>query len=152
MRNRHVIRALAALAGGCATIVLSTPAGAQFGVAASSVRVAVPDSFPAPGARALVVRFADGQDIILLNPEHASAEALAAALTLLGELRRATPRAPATQVVTIQGYVRHRAASVGALGRHRMIMELLHRQPIARIGNLGQGRWIALSTAGIMRS
>ncbi|MGH7720028.1 MAG: hypothetical protein ACREON_14450 [Gemmatimonadaceae bacterium] len=130
-----------------ALLALSMPAAAQHTASVlRPVRVAVPDEFPTPGARALIVRSpAAGQgDVIILNHAHATAEALSAALALLRELRRSIANPPHTQVVTMQGFTARGAIDRGTLEPLKSRLDLLRSRRPARIGNLGMGKWIEL--------
>lgn len=153
MHDRTIFRATTVVAAASALTLLAPAAQAQRdGLAASpSVQVALPDSFPSPDARALVVRFATGRDLIILNREHATPHALAAAVALLKELRRTNPRVANTQVVTMQGFTPLGAARGRTGAAFRATIEALNRQPPARIGNLGRGRWIELGDPGSAR-
>ncbi|HEX7052282.1 MAG TPA: hypothetical protein VF188_18895 [Longimicrobiales bacterium] len=108
--------------------------------------VAVPDSFPATSAHALVIRYAgpNQQDVILLNPAGATVEALAVALTTLRERRTSRSMPLHTEVTTIQDFA-PRGAAHRAYARLERVLNDLLAQRRSRIGNLGLGRWIELA-------
>jgi hypothetical protein len=153
MHYRPIVRAPIVIAAASALALLAVPARAQHGAesATRSVQVVLPDSFPAPGARALVVRFATGRDLIILNREHATPQALAAAVALLKELRRRHGVVANTQVVTMQGFTPIRRGAERASARFRASIQALNSRPISRVGNVGRGRWIELVDSRIGR-
>jgi hypothetical protein len=154
MHYRTILRATAVVVAATSLALLAPSAGAQRAgaIASPSVQVAVPDSFPAPGARALIVRYATGRDLIILDRRHATPEVLAAAVALLKELRRTNQRLASTQVVTMQGFTPLGSGTGRSRAAYRAAIEALNRQPVTRIGNLGRGRWVALSDANFART
>ncbi|HET6229085.1 MAG TPA: hypothetical protein VFE05_03335 [Longimicrobiaceae bacterium] len=107
----------------------------------------MPDSFPAADVRILVMRFASGKpDVVMLNHATVDADALAAGMALLRNMRREDPR-PATDVVAVvQGFAPGQPGAHAAPGWATRLAEL-QAQPRSRIGNLGAGRWIEMPDA-----
>jgi hypothetical protein len=113
------------------------------------VRVAIPDTFPLPDARALIVRYAsdDRPDVIVLNPTAATPDALAAALALLHDLYKERPAAPGRYLVaTLKGFAPLGDPNPATLRRLASQLSALRAQPPSRIGNVGRGRWIELTS------
>lgn len=120
--------------------------------ARAPVRAAVPDSFPVPGAKALVLRYAGAQkpDVIMLNSANATPEALAAAIAFLQTDRRATPAPEHDEVITVTGFAPARTTRATVLAKAAAKLAELHARPVARIGNLGPGRWLELADATLL--
>lgn len=110
----------------------------------SRVQVALVDSLSAPSARAEVVRFASSErpPLILLKSVGSSPGDLATALAALERARGARTPPPGTvSRLTILGHSGIERASPQLIARaDRMLREVTQR-PVARIGNLGRGRW-----------
>jgi hypothetical protein len=144
--NTHtrVLRGLPVLLGLllCAFVAPASPVAAQASDA-PPVFLALPQSFPDIDARAVVLR-ETGRDIVLLREEDASAETLEVALRILERMRRDHPRPEGRgQMIPITGFV-YRAPLEPDLrqAREEAIAELRER-PLANVGNLGRGRWMA---------
>lgn len=150
MREYQTIRATAR------AVILLAIAFAPISAAAQRpindrVRVAIPDRFPLPDARAIVLRYSsiDNPDVIVLDPAHATSETLAAALTLLRHLYKERPPAPGRYVVgTLKGFAPLGRPDPAALRRLAGQLAALRAQRSSRIGNLGRGRWIELAPPG----
>lgn len=109
-----------------------------------AVQVALVDALSVPNARAELIRFAEPgrSDLILLRADAASVEDLAAALAALAAAESRRPTKPGTLSRTTIVSVGQIAP--GASGLRLQAGEMLRevrRAPIARIGNLGRGRW-----------
>lgn len=132
-----------AMFAGCALLFSSAPAAAQR--PDGPVIVAITDTLPSRDARAVLMRYPRGshRDIIILKRDEASVELLGGVLAML-EQRRVKGRKDAQQeVVTIQG-VAIDAVPAAILPVLKATLELLSKQPEARIGNLGRGRWLQM--------
>jgi len=96
---------------------------------------------PYPDARAVILRFADpAEDVILLEQGHATAAQLNAAIhTLLAEKAR-TQDAPVTEDMVLRVRLDHPPASFPQERRmqgHRAIVELAHATPLQARGVTG---------------
>jgi hypothetical protein len=119
------------------------------------VRVAVPNEFPSADARALIVRFASAEkgDVIVLKETDVTPETFVAAVALLHHLRKSSAAPQYDEVITVQAF-----APVGRGGDARLkarlagVLAQLRAQPLARIGNLGQGRWIEVPEVALART
>lgn len=142
-----LVGALARIAVGAllfASIAATAPGRAREG--GGIVRIAVVDSLPVPGVRALVMREGRGAQpiTIFLASARADVETLGGALAIARRLRAVPLATGRTEVVPVAGVVRR--GSLGARAERRLagILARLEGQPRVRIGNLGDGRWIAL--------
>jgi hypothetical protein len=126
-----------------AALLVTPIAAAAQDANASPVFVAVPDVFPDLEARALIVR-EPGRDIVVLDPEEATTEALAMALFLLGNLRERNPDPSGGELIPITGFAMTRPPSGGHLRRIAGTLKRLEVAPTAPVGNLGPGRWVRL--------
>jgi len=120
-------------------------------VPSSPVRIAVPDSFPAPGAVAMVLRYNDltDGDVILLERSALRPEVLGSAIVTLRATRRHSAVAGSVEAVMITGGVPMRRLPPGITARLRRTLTELQAQPVTQIGNLGRGRWIELAQARV---
>ncbi len=120
---------------------LMLPAVAQTQVA--RVQVALVDSLSSPDARAELVRFSDARpDIILLRASTATADDLLVALLSHEHIRTRRPaRAGLTARTTFvnSGPVANAPAQIRR--RAQDMLKTVKQSPVARIGNLGRGRW-----------
>lgn len=137
-----------------ATLVLSAgapPTVAAQGGQARSIRAAIPKEFPKPDASALIVRYADpGKgDVIVLNPARLTSESFRAAVALLRQIRKTDPPADQDVVVTVNGFAPLARTDARFESRLNAILAQLRSQPVARVGNLGQGQWLEVSEAAI---
>jgi hypothetical protein len=149
MRKDRMLRAAVRAATLLAVATSAATADAQRPID-SRVRVAIPDQFPLPDARALVLRYSlvDKADVIILHPAHATSETLSAALTLLRHLDKERPPAPGRYVVaTLKGFAPLGQPNPAALRQLENQLSALRAQPSSRIGNLGRGRWIELGSS-----
>lgn len=153
-RTLRTLRAAAAIRCAAAVLglaIVSNPAAAQRADERPHrrLRVAIADRFPVPDARALIVRYASvaRPDVIILEPSQATPEALAAALALLRGLDRERPPAPGRFVVaTLKGFAPLGEPNRAALNHLATQLSALRAQPPSRIGNLGRGRWIEVTS------
>ena len=143
MSNANPRAALAALSLLLSVLLLASPSGSAAQVEGDVPTVLViPESFPDVDGRAVLLR-EPGRDVVLLRASDATPETLSVALTLLSRLNGSTPRRAAQgQMVPLTGYVLREP-----LSRARRIgldeaLERLKRQPLRRVGNLGEGRSI----------
>jgi hypothetical protein len=147
MRKNRMFRTAARAMTLVAIALSATTAAAQPPID-TRVRVAIPDRFPLPDARALVLRYSsiDKPDVIILDPAHATSETLSAALTLLRHLYKERPPAPGRYVVaTLKGFAPLGRRDPAVLRQFESQLSALRAQPSSRIGNLGRGRWIELT-------
>jgi hypothetical protein len=116
---------------------------AQF-PATERVRVAIPDRFPLPDARAVVLRYgsSDKPDVIILESARATPEALSAAVALLQTLRKQRTVAPGRYAMAVvKGFAPLRELSPQERTRLAAQLSQLRAGRVSRIGNLGPGRW-----------
>lgn len=118
------------------------------------VRVAIPNEFPSTDARALIVRFASPEkgDVIVLRETEVTAQTLVAAVALLHRLRKSGAVPDHDEVVSVKGFVPLGRGDARLASRLSVILERLRAQPVARIGNLGQGRWLDVPDAALLRT
>jgi hypothetical protein len=126
---------LAALAG-----FLPDSTAAQ-DAASRTVFVAIPESFPAIDARAIILRERD-RDVVMLRADDATAESLAMSLIVLRRAR-ARERAPTNgEMIPITGY----ALTMGMGASYRALMnrtlEALGERPVGDLGSFGPGRFL----------
>ena len=124
----------------------ASPSSALTQYRRTPIRVAIVDSLPVRGARALVVREggAAGFTTIILTRASANTEMLAGALALARKLLE-RPLGPTGRLVApVSGAARRGPASTGTEQRLTAILRRLEGQPHARIGNVGRGRWIEI--------
>jgi hypothetical protein len=107
------------------------------------VFVALPETFPDLDARALIVR-ERGRDVVVLDPDEATAEALTMSLFLLGRVRELHPLGERGQVIPVTGFVMTRPPSAEHRRRIAGTLARLQAAPTTRVGNLGPGRWVRL--------
>lgn len=117
-------------------------AGAQ-APEAPPIFVAVPETFPGLDARALIVR-EPGRDVIVLDPDAATADALTMSLFLLGRVRELHPVGERGQLIPVTGFVMTRPPSVEHRRRIAGTLARLEAAPTTTVGNLGPGRWVSL--------
>ena len=129
-------------------LAVGTGSSAQ-STARRPVRVAIPNQFPSADARALVVRYASTEkgDLIVLKEADVSPEAFVSAVALLRHLRKSNPPAGRDEVVTVKGFAPIGRGDPRLTSRLTAVLARLRAQPLARIGNLGQGRWLDLPDA-----
>lgn len=138
MKTRTVLLGLMAVA---ATVV-----GSQLksqSLAHREIAVAIVDSLPKPGSRAEIIRFSDASkpDVILLGRD-ATPELLAAAiLAYRSSIARtgARPGLIGRTVLTDQSIDVPATADLRA--RAAAMLSKVKREPPARVGNYGRGRW-----------
>lgn len=109
--------------------------------------VAVPDRYPAEEGAGFIVRRGDAgqQDLIVLNVALLDAASLASAVLLLKKLRASPVEAGRVQVTTVQGVAPYRQSVPRPVGEIERALSALLERPRARIGNIGQGRWLELA-------
>ena len=130
-----------ALLVACLFAVSGTPLTAQ---GARRVQVALVDSLSVPTARAEVLRFAEPgrADLILLRSGSATPEDLVAAIAQLRASAGRRPSRPGTvAITTIVGVGEAVPAADGLRLRAAKMLAEVRRSPVARIGNLGRGKW-----------
>jgi hypothetical protein len=127
--------------------IASTAAYARAQLGGSPIRLAVIDSIPIRDAKALVMREGAGAQpvTIFLTPASADLETLGGALKVARQLRSTHLASGRTELVPISGVVGR--GRLGAAAEQRLvgILRRLEEQPVARIGNLGRGRWIEVT-------
>lgn len=115
------------------------PVSAQSGH--DGVLVAVPETFPAIDARAIVLRDGD-RDVILLREGDATAEALAMSLSVLARARARSVAPGLGEMIPIIGFALDTPLAPDARARLERTLDGLARQPLTSIGSFGAGRWI----------
>ena len=145
--NRH--RLILAFCSVFLTIGSPHALKAQSPVASQGVVVVIPDSFPSAGTHAVVIRDFTGRrpDFIVLDRNNATPRELLAGLQTLRRLRSTTaPVGPATQVVTVMGFVLSKAIPEAQNRAAQSVLSTILGRERKRIGNLGLGRWLALDS------
>jgi len=104
--------------------------------------VAIPRTFPAVDARAIVVR-EPGQDVIVLSPDEVTTDALFMALVVLDRMRADQPVLTQGQMAPVSGFSVDRPPTGRDLGRLRAVLTRLERQPESDLGTLGAGRLVS---------
>ncbi len=132
-------------------LVIGIPTAGAQSSQSRPVRVAIPNQFPTSDARALVVRYAspDKGDVIILNAASLTPESFVAAVALLRHLRKAEPTPTQDIVATVKGFAPLGRGDTRLLQQLTAVLAQLRTQPLARIGNLGQGQWIELPDAAL---
>ena len=117
------------------------------------VILAIVDQFPREEARAMLVRYphSSGRDMILLNREHVSPEALASTLLLLRKLRVSSVAPGRVQIVPIKGSVLADPLPARTRAQLDASLQRLATQSFSRVGNLGRGQWIELPSDRLTR-
>ena len=138
------LRRLAIAAGLVALAIAATALHIAAQADGRPVRVVVLDSLPVSNARALVLQEGRGAQpiTIFLTPASANIEMLGGALALARQLRARPLPANRTILVPVSGVVRRGTLNRHAERRLTSILRELEGRPVARIGNVGRGRWI----------
>jgi len=108
------------------------------------VIIAISDTLNIGDARAVVLRHSadPDRDMVIMKRNFASVELLGGALALL-ESRRATGKAVDEEVLAVSS-VGSRPLPRGLKARLNAAIDKLERQPLGRIGALGEGRSVRL--------
>lgn len=109
--------------------------------------VTLSDSLPVPNAQAVVLFRAppSGDNVILLPRATVSANALGAALKVLGKLEREHGGSAKSAMVPIAGVLPPRNQSANDRASLRSIIAEVEQRPTTRIGTLGMGQWLPLA-------
>jgi len=109
--------------------------------------VAIPDVYPPVEGPVAVLR-ESGRNVILLRDSDATPEALGVALVLLRRLTERRPLQPGlSHLAPVTGFRLRRGLDADRLARLDQVLARLRQRPVARIGNLGTGRFLALAEA-----
>lgn len=105
--------------------------------------IAIAETFPDLDARAVLVR-ERGRDIVVLNREEATIDALAMSLVALERVREQHPSVEPGrgQLIPITGYAVTRPPTGDHLRRLQGVLDRLETAPTTSIGSFGPGRWI----------
>lgn len=135
-----VVKAIAAFA------LLPCSAAAQ-AVIRSAPILAVADSMPVEGAKAVVLFRSrpTGRNIVVLNAKSAAAMHVGASLALLDRLEREHRGDSFSAVIPISDAIPTRAKSASDLAAWDRHLATLRTRPVARLGDIGRGRWLELA-------
>lgn len=114
---------------------------------APTAQVAFVESLPTRGARAEIVRFPDGTrpPLVLLDARGSTRDDVMAALIALEQARRRPAPRPGTHARLAVMSARDASGVAATYGaRADRIIQEIRGAPLARIGNLGVGRWIEI--------
>jgi hypothetical protein len=133
--------ALVAVLAGAAPL---TPAPLAAQTTQKPIFLALPERFPDVGARVILLR-EPGREIVVLDTAAAGANELATGLRLLARLRRDRPEPPANrgQMIPIVGFAPDPDLTPRERTRLEAVLDELRARPIASVGTLGEGRWMA---------
>lgn len=106
------------------------------------VFLAIPRIFPDIDARIILIR-EPGRDIVVLDPNDVTAETLSVGLHLLGRVDRPRPEPGQGQMIPVTGFVRDGELPAEERAALEAALDELRGRPVAQIGTLGEGRWMA---------
>ena len=109
--------------------------------------LAIAASLPVTGAKALVFFRSKptGQHVIVMSARGANEQLVGASLSLIKSLERKSENASYSAVIPISDLVPTRSHSQDEEAHWKRQLAQVRSRPVTKIGNLGMGRWVAVS-------